>query len=692
MGWLTGYSYQKQVTLSGTTAGTQTNYQMKLIVGESITASGTDVHCENHCQDFPNDIRFTKENGTTKHDYWIEKTDGITPNRTSTIVIEVASVPVSGSVDLYMYYGKNNALSESSGTDTFDYFDDFETSAVNKFKNFEKYVNNPLTFPHYGCNGVVHPDVHYFPDGIDGYKYWMVYTPYPPEADEDPCIIRSNDGITWVDTGITNPVIDGTETWREKHQHDPDMVFVSDYSKWFMVWGGASNTNDCSIAFAHSTNGKSWTEYNGLTVNGNTNPVVLNSNDTGGVAWEESSNISKTTYPSLFYNTTESKFYLFYGAGTLGNNRRKGGFATFTWNNTTNDIENFTRYGSNPVIDLSADSIFKSGCGHFDLSYHNGIYYMYIVRELLGSANFELALLTSTDLINWTNKGKVLSRGTSGEWDDNYIYRSAPVVDGVGNIILFSNEVKLYYSGYKASTGYSEIGLADGSPGCDVSDWVVHLNTGNGSFEGSKEQAKRNLCSLKFVKDDSIGAYSIKHDWNTSDIILETDFYDDLDSTANKLVRLRDDTNSYKHGMGVVTSQSTNYYVYHNNSFVYTITSVSRTLGWHKFGILKKSDGGIEYFINEISVGTLTNQGATVDKIVFRGDHGPVVTAFTTFYVDDVRIRKYVSPEPTWNSWGSEVTYSSTNLKSVNDMLKVDIKNIDSIAIANIKSINSKSL
>ena len=56
----------------------------------------------------------------------------------------------------------------------------------------------------------MHPDVIYFPSGMDGYKYWMMYTPYPPQSVENPSIVRSNDDITWTDAGITNPVISVT--------------------------------------------------------------------------------------------------------------------------------------------------------------------------------------------------------------------------------------------------------------------------------------------------------------------------------------------------------------------------------------------------------------------------------------------------------------------------------------------------
>lgn len=119
MGWLTGYTYRKKKPVNATAAGAQTNYQMQLLVGESSGASGEEIDCENHCQDFPNDIRFTGADGTTKHDYWVQSTTGTTPNRLATIWIEVASIPASGDVDLYMYYGKSSDSGESSGDNTF---------------------------------------------------------------------------------------------------------------------------------------------------------------------------------------------------------------------------------------------------------------------------------------------------------------------------------------------------------------------------------------------------------------------------------------------------------------------------------------------------------------------------------------------------------------------------------------------
>ena len=67
-----------------------------------------------------------------------------------------------------------------------------------------------LTIPTYDGSGqAVHPSAVYIPGGFAGYKYWMGMTPYPGGNDtyENPSIIASNDGITWVvPAGVTNPL------------------------------------------------------------------------------------------------------------------------------------------------------------------------------------------------------------------------------------------------------------------------------------------------------------------------------------------------------------------------------------------------------------------------------------------------------------------------------------------------------
>lgn len=67
----------------------------------------------------------------------------------------------------------------------------------------------PLLIPTYveDSDETCHPDVLYFENGWNGWNYWMSHTPYPNSnvAFENPSIVVSNDGLTWVEpNGIVN--------------------------------------------------------------------------------------------------------------------------------------------------------------------------------------------------------------------------------------------------------------------------------------------------------------------------------------------------------------------------------------------------------------------------------------------------------------------------------------------------------
>ncbi|WP_300685010.1 hypothetical protein [Chryseobacterium sp.] len=99
-----------------------------------------------------------------------------------------------------------------------DYLTDIGTININVLANGNYPGQNKPSFikdisaPNYGY---CHPDVQYFPDGFNGYKYWMVFTPYngavgaDPDSKryENPTIVVSNDGLSWSPpSGISNPV------------------------------------------------------------------------------------------------------------------------------------------------------------------------------------------------------------------------------------------------------------------------------------------------------------------------------------------------------------------------------------------------------------------------------------------------------------------------------------------------------
>lgn len=106
------------------------------------------------------------------------------------------------------------------------------------------------------ADDVYHPDVIDFQTshGIpawNGYRYWMAFTPYPSEPDENPCIVASHDGDTWVvPTGLTNPIdpFPGME-----YNSDTDLVYHNGLLYCTYRQGGAGR-----LRYRTSADGVNW--------------------------------------------------------------------------------------------------------------------------------------------------------------------------------------------------------------------------------------------------------------------------------------------------------------------------------------------------------------------------------------------------------------------------------------------------
>jgi len=121
--WLSGYAYRARIPINHTDDGAQTNYQMMvaLIKGAGANAAGH-IHLNDHALDWPEDVRFTKADGTTPLDFWREESDATD----GTWWVEVDSIAAHpDTTDIYVYYGKATDTDASDGVATFLFFDDF---------------------------------------------------------------------------------------------------------------------------------------------------------------------------------------------------------------------------------------------------------------------------------------------------------------------------------------------------------------------------------------------------------------------------------------------------------------------------------------------------------------------------------------------------------------------------------------
>ena len=106
-----------------------------------------------------------------------------------------------------------------------------------------------------------HPSVKFFPEGWNGWRYWMGFTPYPSgnDAHEDPCLAVSQDGKTWTTpTGFSNPLADapgGTV-----YNADSELAISPDGATMYYMWRRA-NTSTRTVDFLvrSSTDGVTWT-------------------------------------------------------------------------------------------------------------------------------------------------------------------------------------------------------------------------------------------------------------------------------------------------------------------------------------------------------------------------------------------------------------------------------------------------
>ena len=190
---------------------------------------------------------------------------------------------------------------------------------------WQKDVNNPLELRYWDKNGndigsmpVLHPTVLYFPNGINGYKFYLVYTP-AGQSDENPCLMRSNDGVNFVATGVTNPLLvaNTQPVFDSQNLADPELAMVG--NTW-MLFYEMEQTNYGHIGVAFSSDGVHYSPYGGnynppkemLPFPTDGNPVIHFSNDT----WYEhdtdpTDNFPRLGEPAVIFK--DGEFQMWYG-------------------------------------------------------------------------------------------------------------------------------------------------------------------------------------------------------------------------------------------------------------------------------------------------------------------------------------------------------------------------------------------
>lgn len=127
--WYQDWLYRKSLTITGSSDAVLSSYQLRLhVFAGSGVDMDIDVFCNGNCNGDFSDIRFTDLDGGTTLDYWIET---IEPGISAYIWVKVNNIPIyPNTKQIYIYYGKPTATSESNGDNTFSFFDDFDGLAL----------------------------------------------------------------------------------------------------------------------------------------------------------------------------------------------------------------------------------------------------------------------------------------------------------------------------------------------------------------------------------------------------------------------------------------------------------------------------------------------------------------------------------------------------------------------------------
>jgi len=124
-GWdAEGWPYRQKIDITSTLQEDLVDFQVKL----ELDASKVGPHFRWDLQG--RDLRFYDDKGT-KIPHWIESWDEV--NKRAVVWIKVPLIQQNAGADIYMYYGKEDAVSESDAESVFDFWDDFETFDTSKW-------------------------------------------------------------------------------------------------------------------------------------------------------------------------------------------------------------------------------------------------------------------------------------------------------------------------------------------------------------------------------------------------------------------------------------------------------------------------------------------------------------------------------------------------------------------------------
>lgn len=588
------WSYYRDLTDANATALADFVFRLELDSGNFDFAKA---------QSGGGDLRVYDVTADAELPHWIESWDSGGQAATLYVRGDVAN-------SLRLYYGNPDADDTSDAGAVFDTYYGFEHPGFGYDAAHILHAPSAQAVPTYDGSGeAIHPSVIIFDEPWHGYRYWMAFTPYPQAQSqyENPSLVASHDGASWeVPAGLTNPI---APTPANGYNADTELVY-NDETDELHIYYVRVNTAEDTVAFElkKSADGVTW---------GPAATLYTNSGVSGGDA-EYSASIVK------------------HGPGEWVLFAQKDSAPNKLVRRTSADGENWS---------------VPENCAFAGVApWHMGVEWVPSAGEageywMLYTANAgALYLATSEDGTSWATAMSLhganwpVMEDPAEEWDALRLYRPSIRHDAAAGTL------RVWYAATALDgtwgTGYTEADAArllaawedpkggwTTGPGVDRLEWTQTTDhVRRGTYAAKLDGADGDTWAQNTIAP-------------ASDAYYEVDLYDDGSTDDNTLNALRVRNASQALTLGVYTGQSTTHYIYTNKSNSYTATSVARSAGWHKLGILIRADSSVAFYIDGVEAATLTDQFADAASVRLN-------TIGTTMYADDIRVRGYAATEP----------------------------------------------
>jgi photosystem II stability/assembly factor-like uncharacterized protein len=642
--WLTGYFYRKQRSVDGSPTGAATDYTVgPLIVhkGYGIDSEGK-VYLNGHCKDDFSDIRFTASDGITELPYW---RDLYIDGEYAIFSVLFDSIPQSSTVNFYIYYDNPEAEYSGNIVDAFPLLgDDLEGETIGQDPSLWTVVQGTNTSTkisddisnakirseniavNFGALCIA-PDGRlwggHFTDGtvrvsVDGGLTWTTKYTFTVGTGNVRCVFVAQNGYIYASrdqSQILVRSVDGGETWATcltlssaystvwvtgMTEETDGTLYCGEYSG-----GDSSPFTKCAYIYKSVNHGSSWTT------------IWNNPDDARHIHIVQVDPFTGKLYASQDSETAGGCKII--RSDDHGANWTVLGSGSALWMPTSVAFgSGFRLFGNEPVS--GASKITKTVN---DVDFTNA----YIPPATDDNAYWMGGCRRSDGLIifgSWTQTDN--ERATIViSWDDGVTWHIVEeMVTGVGNRGYY------FFSGFDA---YGNIYFTKSiTTNCEKTYYQKRVDK---SIEANSAGGTGTNCyrTVSFPTQ-----FVIEHrSWPLQEDKVLVPLYLNQDTTVRiNVVFWSDRLIKYHDGAGWV---STGIYYLKNRSYKFKYVVNLSTKKWTLYidDVLIASD------IN------FNNDGSTANNVRFYSG----ASAVGSTYIDEVRVREYIDPEPAWGAWGA---------------------------------------